>query len=261
MGNGGQLGRVHVEPVAQPLAGRVRHDHDLVRQGGNLVQDRSLMWRRMRQNRVGDHDGWDVEAAQDLEHLVPVSAAVQPVFMLHHRHVELVQHLRSSEKGAGRSVDQLADDTIVSRGLSWGIDDADDADLSVVHGHARCQGRAEGGETAGSRRIGTEDPERGSGATEAFGRQIHDGHRCSSGRLGRGVEPARGDVGRHGRPAQAKRLSQGDERVSLPRLLSAHSVDLARRRPRGPCDPTPSAAFCQASTSRSAAAARRSMFP
>lgn len=43
-------------------------------------------------------------------------------------------------------------------------------------------------------------------------------------RLGRGVEPARGGVGRHGRPAQAKRLSQGDEAFSLPRTSSSQSA-------------------------------------
>jgi hypothetical protein len=46
-------------------------------------------------------------------------------------------------------------------------------------------------------------------------------------RLGRGVEPARGDVGQDGRPAQAKRLSQGDERPSLPRRPTVRSVGLS----------------------------------
>ena len=52
-----------------------------------------------------------------------------------------------------------------------------------------------------------------------------DTHRCSSKKLGRGVKPARGDVGQHGRPAQAKRLSQGDENTSVSRGTRLHSVD------------------------------------
>ena len=65
---------------------------------------------------------------------------------------------------------------------------------------------------------------------EAFAGEFRDAHRCSSKRLGRGVEPARGDVGPHGRPAQAKRLSQGDEKSSLPRFPRVHSSDLPRKR-------------------------------
>ena len=57
----------------------------------------------------------------------------------------------------------------------------------------------------------------------AFDGQIRDAHRGSSMRLGRGVEPARGDVGRHGRPAQAKRLSQGDE-ITQPTAATSRPI-------------------------------------
>ena len=86
---------VDVEAVAQSGPGRLRHHHHPVRQGGNIVQHGPLMWRRVGQNRVRDHDGGDVEAAQDLEHLVSVGASEESVLVLHHSHIELVQHVRS----------------------------------------------------------------------------------------------------------------------------------------------------------------------
>ena len=94
------FGRVDVEAVAQPRPGRLRHDHHLVRQRGDLVQHGPLMWRRIGEDRVGDHDGGDVEATQDLEHLVTVGASVEPVLVLHHRHVELVQQAPNPRRGS-----------------------------------------------------------------------------------------------------------------------------------------------------------------
>ena len=49
------------------------------------------MWCRISQDRVRDHDGWDVEATEDLEYIVSVSAPVEPVFVLDHGDIELIQ--------------------------------------------------------------------------------------------------------------------------------------------------------------------------
>ncbi len=42
-----------------------------------------------------------MEAAQDLEHIVAVGAAVEPVLVLHHRHIELVQQVRTAVREGG----------------------------------------------------------------------------------------------------------------------------------------------------------------
>ena len=220
-------------------AGRLGHDHHAVRQRRDIVQHRPLMWRRVGENCVGNHDGGDVQTAQDLEYLVTVGASVESVFVVHHCHIELVEQVRTRDKGRRRPVDQLADHPIATRRLPAAFNDPDHAHLGVVRrqsGRQRCRER---GQTAGSRGIGAEDPERASAPIKAFDGQVRDAHRCSSRRLGRGVEPARSGVGRHGRPAQAKRLSQGDEIHSIPQGPVVRSVgprSTVRRTGDRPCE-------------------------
>ena len=100
VGDDAHFERVDIEAVAQSRPGRLGHDHHVVRQGGNIVQHGPLMWRRVGEDRVGNHDGGDVETAQDLEHLVTVGASVESVFVVHHRHIELVEQVRARDQGA-----------------------------------------------------------------------------------------------------------------------------------------------------------------
>ena len=147
-----------------------------LRQGSNLVQNGPLMRRRMGEDRVGDHDGRDVETAQDFEHFVPISAPVQPVLVLHHRHVELVQRFRRRREGAPRSVHKFADNGIALGVLSGGIDDPYDAYPGVMCRHSGRQSSGERGQTARRRRVRAEHPERARGIGGTFKRQVGDAH-------------------------------------------------------------------------------------
>ena len=100
VGDGDHFGSVDIEAVAQADPGRLCHDHHPVRQSRNIVQHGPLMRRRVGEDCVGDHDGRDVETAQDLEHLVTVGASVESVLVLHHCHIELVQQVRARDQGA-----------------------------------------------------------------------------------------------------------------------------------------------------------------
>ena len=171
-----------------------------------------------------DHDGGDLQTPEDLEHLVPVSASVEPVFVLHHGDIELVQYVRAHHDRSLRSVDQLTGDTAVLRVSLIGVNDPYHADVCVVCDQSGRQRSGEGGQSACCRRERAENTEGAGALSRAFDGQIRDAQRCSSMRLGRGVEPARGAVGRGGHPAQAKRLSQGDETTSLPRRPVVRSV-------------------------------------
>ena len=91
MSDGGHLMRVNVEPLAQAEAGGFRHNHDAVRQRSSIVKNGPLMRSRVCKNGVGDQDGGYVESAQDLEHLVSVSTAVEAVLVLDDSDIGLVQ--------------------------------------------------------------------------------------------------------------------------------------------------------------------------
>ena len=93
----GHLGGVDLETLTQPSLGRLRHDHDVVRQGHYIVEHRPLMRSRVGQDRVRDDDGRDAETSQDLEQLVSVGASVEAVFVLYQRDVVLVQGFRARE--------------------------------------------------------------------------------------------------------------------------------------------------------------------
>ncbi len=160
MGDGGHLGGVHVEALAQAGAGGLRHHHDVIGQGGHFVEHGALMRRRVGQDGVGDDDGGDLESTQDLEHLVSVGAPVEAVLVLHDSDIGLVQCVRAGGHRVGRSVDQLADDAFVPRNLSAGVDDPYHAHLGVVARESRRKRSTERGQTTRSWRVGTENAER-----------------------------------------------------------------------------------------------------
>ena len=56
-----------------------------------LDEHRALVRRRVAQDGVGDHDGRDPEAGEDVEHLIAVGPAEEAVLVLDDGHVELVQ--------------------------------------------------------------------------------------------------------------------------------------------------------------------------
>ena len=99
MRDGDHFPRIHFETSTQSCPSCTRHHHDLVGQGRNLSQDGFLVRRRITEDGVGDHDGWDSETGQDLEHFVAVRAAVEAVLVLHHRDVANIEELDALSDG------------------------------------------------------------------------------------------------------------------------------------------------------------------
>ena len=231
MGNGRHFASVNVEAITQSNPGRLRHHHHSVGEGGDFVQHNPLMRRWVSEDRVGDHDGGDVEAAEDLEDVFPVGASIEAVLVLYHRDVELVQRVRGRTSERARPLTRWPTTRSPCGGSIAGVvQDPHDAHFGMVRRQTGGQGGGEGGQTARGRGEGAENPQRASAAFQAIDGQIRDAPRSSSKRLGRGVEPARGDVGQDGRPAQARRLSQGDENLIVPWIGATRFVGSCRRR-------------------------------
>ncbi len=84
------------------------HDHRGSRRDDRL-QDVALVPGRAHEHRVQDDDHRDVEAVEHREHLVAVPAAVDAVFVLHHRDIETVQQARGTCRTVPRPGHQLPD--------------------------------------------------------------------------------------------------------------------------------------------------------
>jgi hypothetical protein len=85
--------------MTQPFAGRLRHDDHLLRQCCDRLEHRTLVWRRVFQDRVSDHDRRDTQPSDDVHHFVAVDTSVDAVFMLDDRDVALVQQVGACCRG------------------------------------------------------------------------------------------------------------------------------------------------------------------
>ena len=72
---------------------RFGHDDHLIRPRRDLLEDRTLVRRRIFEDRVGDHDRRDPQPAEDVQHLVAVDTAVDAVLVLDDGDVALVQQV------------------------------------------------------------------------------------------------------------------------------------------------------------------------
>ena len=93
MRDGGDLAAIDVEAIAQPLAGRVGHHDHLIGPRRDRLEHRTLVWRRVFEDCVGDHDRRDAQPVHDVHDFVTVGAAVDAVLVLDDRDVALVEQL------------------------------------------------------------------------------------------------------------------------------------------------------------------------
>ena len=89
----GDFAAVDVEATTQPLAGRLGHDDHLIGHRRNRLEHRTLVWGRVFEDRMGDHDRRDAQPVDDVHHFVAVGTAVDAVLMLDDRDVALVEQL------------------------------------------------------------------------------------------------------------------------------------------------------------------------
>ena len=75
------------------MAGRLGHHDHLVRQRRDRLEDRTLVWRRVFEDRMGDHDRRDAQPFDDVDDFVSVDTSVDAVLMLDDRDVAAVQQL------------------------------------------------------------------------------------------------------------------------------------------------------------------------
>ena len=209
------LGRIDVEAVHQTASGPVGHDDDLVGHRGHRHEHGALVGGGIGEDGVGDDDGRNPQLLEHAEDLVAVVAAVDAVLVLDDGHVTAVDQLRALARGPGGAGHQLADDAVARR--RGAIGHPDDVDRGAEGGETVGQGGAEGGQPARRRWVGADDRE-GAAGTAVGGTGMD---RCrvdaqvNSFRVTR-VEASNlhGATARHdGRPAQARRLSQGGVRL------------------------------------------------
>ena len=155
MGDRRHLACVDVEDATQALACRLRHDHHLIGHRGDRLQHRTLVWGRNIEHRMGDHDGWHAQSAEDVEDVVPVRTAVDAVFVLHDRDVTGIQQLRGRRCRGGRLAREFTNHP-GARGRRP-VGDPDDGDVGAVHRQSVGQRRTEGGQPTAGRREGAQD--------------------------------------------------------------------------------------------------------
>ena len=143
------------KPSTEPLPGRRRHHDHLIRGRRDLLEDRTLVWRRVFENGVGDHDGRNAQPGDDVDDIVAVDAAVDAVLVLDDRDVMLVQHVRACRDRRCRTVGELPDDPGVRRMLPVGH--LHDANLDAIRTQAVGQRSAECGQPAPRRWIRAEN--------------------------------------------------------------------------------------------------------
>src|SRR5246127_4631926 len=89
----GDFAAVYAEATAQPLAGRLGHHNHLIGQRRDRLKHRTLMWRRVFEDCVRDHDRWHTQTADDVDYFVSVDTAIDAVLMLDDGEVAPVQQL------------------------------------------------------------------------------------------------------------------------------------------------------------------------
>ena len=89
--DGGDLGRSTAKPGAQPLPGRLGHHDDLVSARHDLLEHRTLLWRRVFAARCGRPRSTGPQAVHDVDDFVTVGAAVDAVLVLDDGDITLVE--------------------------------------------------------------------------------------------------------------------------------------------------------------------------
>ena len=105
----GDLAAVDVETETQAVPRGLGHDDHLIRHRRDRLENRTLVWRRVFEDRVGDHDRRNPQPVDDIHHFVSVDTAVDAVLMLDDGDVALVQQLGACRYGCRGAVDQLSD--------------------------------------------------------------------------------------------------------------------------------------------------------
>src|ERR1035441_4557519 len=156
----------------------------MVRHRSDRDESGPLVRSGVAENRVGDHDGRDLEAGEDFQYLVAVGATIEAVLMMHDRHVAPVEQFRARCHGAGGAIHELSDDPLAGGGQS--VRHPHDAHLGAVCDQAVGKRCAECRHPARGRGVGAEYPEkRGAKAPSAKRRggwtwDAHGTPRCCS---------------------------------------------------------------------------------
>ena len=87
----GDLAVVDVETETQAVPRGLGHDDHLIRHRRERLENRTLVWRRVFEDRMGDHNRRYAEPVDDVHHVVSVGTAVDAVLMLDDGDVALVQ--------------------------------------------------------------------------------------------------------------------------------------------------------------------------
>ena len=190
--NRGDLPRIDVEADTESLPGCRRHHDHLIRGRRDFLENRTLVWRRVFENRVGDDDGRNTQPGDDVDDIVAVDTAVDAVLVLDHRDVILVQHVGAGRDRRCRTVGELPDDPRVRRRLAVGH--LNDANLDAIRAQPVGQRSAERRQPAARRRICAEN-------TQTYW--------------------ARGDLGRNG-TEQRRRKTRSIQKNPNLRLLPAY---------------------------------------
>ena len=149
------LRRSTSNPSTQPLPCGLGHDDHLIRHRRDRLENRTLVWRRVFEDCVGDDDRRHPQPVDDVHHVVSVDTAIDSVLMLDDGDVALVQQLAARRYRCRRTVDQLSDHPL-ARGRRP-VGHAHDTHIGAIRAQGVGQGSGERRQPAMRRRIGTED--------------------------------------------------------------------------------------------------------
>ena len=147
--------RARAVDVQQSRPGRLRHRDDHAGRGDDLIEDRALPWRGVRQDRVQDHDARYVQRFEQRDDVLAVGAAVDAVLVLHDHDVEAVEHLGCRCRARSRAVHEVMHDLVCIPRHRL-VQHAHDGYLIARLRQMSEQRRAEGGQPALCGRIGAE---------------------------------------------------------------------------------------------------------
>ena len=88
---------------------RSRHHHGRRRSLEQLFHDRALTHSRMLQDRVRDYNNGNPHPSDEIDHCVTVGSRVDPVLVLHHHDVTVIERRRRHRKFTRRTFTELSD--------------------------------------------------------------------------------------------------------------------------------------------------------
>src|SRR5690348_16343277 len=93
MRDGGYFTVIDGEGAPESMTGGFGHHDHVIRPGSQLLENRTLVSRRVFQNCVRDYDGGHTQAVDNVYDLVSIQTAVDAVLVLDHSHIILVEQL------------------------------------------------------------------------------------------------------------------------------------------------------------------------